>query len=156
LRRSRDDADHAHARHVEYCYVNPLKPVLSVAWPTGCILRFTASYAREFSRKIGRAKSKRLARSLSGRFCKRRNTLRYCALRASHSKDDPSLRGKLMVNNAKLGAALAQTLGNDSVVLIRGHGNAVVGGSLPWVVLRAVYTQLNARCRWKRLRLAAR
>jgi ribulose-5-phosphate 4-epimerase/fuculose-1-phosphate aldolase len=63
----------------------------------------------------------------------------------SASKDDPSLRGKLMVNNAKLGAALAQKLGADSVVLIRGHGNAVVGASLPWVVLRAVYTQLNAR-----------
>ena len=61
------------------------------------------------------------------------------------SKDDPSLRGKLMVNNAKLGAALARTLGQDSVVLIRGHGNAVVGASLPWAVLRAVYTQLNAR-----------
>ena len=61
------------------------------------------------------------------------------------SKDDPSLRGKLMVNNAKLGAALAKTLANDSVVLIRGHGNAVVGASLPWAVLRAVYTQLNAR-----------
>jgi ribulose-5-phosphate 4-epimerase/fuculose-1-phosphate aldolase len=43
------------------------------------------------------------------------------------SKDDPSLRGKLMVNNAKLGAALAKTLGGDSVVLIRGHGNAVTG-----------------------------
>jgi ribulose-5-phosphate 4-epimerase/fuculose-1-phosphate aldolase len=63
----------------------------------------------------------------------------------SVSKDDPSLRGKLMVNNAKLGAALAQKLGADSVVLIRGHGNAVVGASLPWAVLRAVYTQLNAR-----------
>jgi ribulose-5-phosphate 4-epimerase/fuculose-1-phosphate aldolase len=63
----------------------------------------------------------------------------------SVSKDDPSLRGKLMVNNAKLGAALARTLDKDSVVLIRGHGNAVVGASLPWAVLRAVYTQLNAR-----------
>ncbi len=31
------------------------------------------------------------------------------------------------------------------MVLIRGHGNAVVGASLPWAVLRAVYTQLNAR-----------
>lgn len=61
------------------------------------------------------------------------------------SEGDPALRGKLMVNNAKLGAALAKTLGNDSVALIRGHGNAVVGTSLPWVVLRAVYTQLNAR-----------
>src|SRR5215470_2021462 len=63
----------------------------------------------------------------------------------SVSKDDPSLRGKLMVNNAKLGAALAKKLGPDSVVLIRGHGNAVVGASLPWAVFRAVYTQLNAR-----------
>lgn len=61
------------------------------------------------------------------------------------SKDDPSLRGKLMVNNAKLGAALAKTLGQDSVVLIRGHGNAVVGASLPWAVFRAVYTHLNAK-----------
>jgi ribulose-5-phosphate 4-epimerase/fuculose-1-phosphate aldolase len=67
------------------------------------------------------------------------------------SKDDPSLRGKLMVNNAKLGAALAKTLDKDSVVLIRGHGNAVVGSSLPWAVLRAVYTQLNARMQMEAL-----
>jgi len=56
-----------------------------------------------------------------------------------------------MVNTAKLGAALAKTLGDDSVVLIRGHGNAVVGASLPWVVLRAVYTQLNARIQMESL-----
>ena len=67
------------------------------------------------------------------------------------SKDDPSLRGKLMVNNAKLGAALAKILDKDSVVLIRGHGNAVVGSSLPWAVLRAVYTQLNARMQMEAL-----
>jgi hypothetical protein len=69
------------------------------------------------------------------------------------AKDDPSLRGKLMVNNAKLGAALAKTLGNDSVVLIRGHGNAVVGASVPWAVLRAVYTQLNARVQMEAIAL---
>jgi HCOMODA/2-hydroxy-3-carboxy-muconic semialdehyde decarboxylase len=69
------------------------------------------------------------------------------------SKNDPALRGKLMVNNAKLGAALAGTLGNDSVVLIRGHGNAVVGASLPWVVLRAIYTQLNARSQMEAIAL---
>jgi ribulose-5-phosphate 4-epimerase/fuculose-1-phosphate aldolase len=63
----------------------------------------------------------------------------------SVSKDDPSQRGKLLVSNAKLGAALARTLAADSVVLIRGHGNVVVGDSLPWAVLRAVYTQVNAR-----------
>jgi 3-hydroxy-2-methylpyridine-4,5-dicarboxylate 4-decarboxylase len=71
----------------------------------------------------------------------------------SVSKDDPSLRGKLMVNNAKLGAALAKTLGHDSVALIRGHGNAVVGASLPWAVLRAVYTQLNARVQMEAIAL---
>src|SRR5262249_26220243 len=71
----------------------------------------------------------------------------------SVSKDDPSLRGKLMVNTAKLGAALAKTLGGDSVALIRGHGNAVVGASLPWAVLRAVYTQLNARVQMEAITL---
>ena len=69
------------------------------------------------------------------------------------AKDDPSLRGKLMVNNAKLGAALAKTLASDSVVLIRGHGNAVVGASLPWAVLRAIYTQLNARVQMEAISL---
>ena len=69
------------------------------------------------------------------------------------AKDDASLRGKLMVNTAKLGAALAKTLGNDSVVLIRGHGNAVVGASVPWAVLRAVYTQLNARVQMEAIAL---
>jgi HCOMODA/2-hydroxy-3-carboxy-muconic semialdehyde decarboxylase len=63
----------------------------------------------------------------------------------SVSKDDPAERGKLLVSNSKLGAALAKTLGKDSVVLIRGHGNVVVGDSLPWTVLKAVYTQINAR-----------
>jgi ribulose-5-phosphate 4-epimerase/fuculose-1-phosphate aldolase len=63
----------------------------------------------------------------------------------SVSKDDPSQRGKLLVNNAKLGAALARTLAADSVVLIRGHGDVVVGESLPWAVVRAIYTQVNAR-----------
>jgi ribulose-5-phosphate 4-epimerase/fuculose-1-phosphate aldolase len=71
----------------------------------------------------------------------------------SVSKDDPSLRGKLLINNAKLGEALAQTLNADSVVLIRGHGNVVVGESLPWVVLRAVYTQVNARTQLEALAL---
>jgi HCOMODA/2-hydroxy-3-carboxy-muconic semialdehyde decarboxylase len=69
------------------------------------------------------------------------------------SKNDPSLRGKLMINTAVLGAALARTLGKDSVALIRGHGNAVVGSSLPWAVFRAVYTQLNARVQLDAARL---
>ena len=71
------------------------------------------------------------------------------------SKDDPSLVGKLLINNAKLGVALAKKLGPDTVVLIRGHGVVVVGESLPWAVLRSVYTQINARAQLEALSLHA-
>lgn len=51
----------------------------------------------------------------------------------------------MLVGNAKLGAALAQTLGDKTVVLMRGHGNVVVGPTLPMAVFRAYYTETNAR-----------
>ncbi|HEV8440108.1 MAG TPA: class II aldolase/adducin family protein [Methylomirabilota bacterium] len=51
----------------------------------------------------------------------------------------------MLVRNPALGRALAQTLGANAVALMRGHGNVVVGTSLPHVVFRAVYTEINAR-----------
>jgi ribulose-5-phosphate 4-epimerase/fuculose-1-phosphate aldolase len=51
----------------------------------------------------------------------------------------------LLIRNRSLGAALATTLGDDRVVLMRGHGCTVVGPSLRVAVYRAVYTELNAR-----------
>jgi HCOMODA/2-hydroxy-3-carboxy-muconic semialdehyde decarboxylase len=51
----------------------------------------------------------------------------------------------MLVRNPSLGRALAQTLGTRSVTLMRGHGNVVVGASLPLAVFRAVYTEVNAR-----------
>jgi ribulose-5-phosphate 4-epimerase/fuculose-1-phosphate aldolase len=51
----------------------------------------------------------------------------------------------MLVSNAKLGKALAETLGDKNVVLMRGHGNVVVAASLPMAVFRAVYTEANAR-----------
>src|SRR5208282_6832004 len=36
----------------------------------------------------------------------------------------------MLVRNPMLGAALATTLGNCAVALLRGHGNVVVGGSI--------------------------
>src|SRR5947209_14431847 len=51
----------------------------------------------------------------------------------------------LLISNRKLGAALAERLGQNSVVLLRGHGNAVVGASVRKVVYRAVYTEVNAK-----------
>jgi ribulose-5-phosphate 4-epimerase/fuculose-1-phosphate aldolase len=51
----------------------------------------------------------------------------------------------LLISNPALGKALAETLGNNSVVLLRGHGNAVVGPTVRIAVYRAVYTEANAK-----------
>jgi ribulose-5-phosphate 4-epimerase/fuculose-1-phosphate aldolase len=51
----------------------------------------------------------------------------------------------ILVNTREFGAGLAKVLGNAPVVLMRGHGDAVVGASVKKAVYRAVYTQLNAQ-----------
>jgi len=51
----------------------------------------------------------------------------------------------LLVRDAGLGRALAQSLGNREAVLMRGHGAVVVGPSLPLVVRRSINLALNAR-----------
>jgi ribulose-5-phosphate 4-epimerase/fuculose-1-phosphate aldolase len=51
----------------------------------------------------------------------------------------------MLVNNQDRGRALAQALGNKTAVLMRGHGVAVVGPSLPHAVGRSIYLELNAR-----------
>lgn len=59
----------------------------------------------------------------------------------------------MLVRNPALGAALARTLGDCAVALLRGHGNVVVGGSIREVTFRAVYTEVNARLAADALRL---
>lgn len=51
----------------------------------------------------------------------------------------------LMITSQKLGEALAKSLSDQSVVLMRGHGSTAVGPSLPRAVYRAVYTETNAK-----------
>ena len=52
----------------------------------------------------------------------------------------------LMILTPNLGKELAKKLGPDAaVVLMRGHGDSVVGPSLPNAVFRAYYTEINAR-----------
>ena len=51
----------------------------------------------------------------------------------------------MLIRDPALGAALAKSLGDAAVGLLRGHGNVVVGGSIREVVFRAVYTEVNAR-----------
>jgi ribulose-5-phosphate 4-epimerase/fuculose-1-phosphate aldolase len=52
---------------------------------------------------------------------------------------------ELLIANSQLGQALARTLGNKPAVLIRGHGTAVVGTSLPMAVGRSVYLERSAK-----------
>ena len=59
----------------------------------------------------------------------------------------------MLVRNPALGAALAQKLGNSQVLLMRGHGDVVVGRSVREVVFRAIYTEVNAKLESEALRL---
>jgi len=61
----------------------------------------------------------------------------------------------LLVRNATIGAALAKALGDKTVVLMRGHGSVAVGTSIPQVVFRAYYTEMNARLQAEAIRLGA-
>ena len=61
----------------------------------------------------------------------------------------------LLVQNNRLGAALATTLGASMAVLMRGHGFTVVGGGLQEAVYNAINTVLNARVEMDALRLGA-
>ena len=57
---------------------------------------------------------------------------------------DPASPG-MLVRNGRLGQSLATTLGDKPVVLMRGHGNVVVGPNVQIAVRRAIYTEVNAR-----------
>jgi HCOMODA/2-hydroxy-3-carboxy-muconic semialdehyde decarboxylase len=59
----------------------------------------------------------------------------------------------LLVTDAKVGKALADTLGTRSVALMRGHGNVVVGPNIRRMVSRAIYTEVNARLQLQALAL---
>jgi HCOMODA/2-hydroxy-3-carboxy-muconic semialdehyde decarboxylase len=52
----------------------------------------------------------------------------------------------LMISTAELGKAMASKMGPTAdVVLLRGHGNVVVGPTIQIAVFRAYYTEMNAR-----------
>jgi ribulose-5-phosphate 4-epimerase/fuculose-1-phosphate aldolase len=51
----------------------------------------------------------------------------------------------LLVKTPEIGAALARTLANNSVALMRGHGNVVVAANVPSVVSRAIKMEQDAK-----------
>jgi len=58
---------------------------------------------------------------------------------------DRSDAARMLVADARIAQALARTLGGAAVVLMRGHGAVVVGGSISAAVSRSVYLDLNAQ-----------
>jgi HCOMODA/2-hydroxy-3-carboxy-muconic semialdehyde decarboxylase len=64
-------------------------------------------------------------------------------------------RGMLVLNSA-LGKALAARLANNPVVLMRGHGETVVGRSVKEATVRTLYTNIDARMQTAALALSAK
>ena len=58
---------------------------------------------------------------------------------------DVGITQGLLVTNNTQGQALAKTLGDRPVALMRGHGNLVVAPDIQRVVHRALYTEVNAQ-----------
>jgi ribulose-5-phosphate 4-epimerase/fuculose-1-phosphate aldolase len=59
----------------------------------------------------------------------------------------------MLIRNPSLGHALAVTLGDHTVALMRGHGSVAAAQSIRHVVFRAVYTELNARMQAEAMKL---
>ena len=51
----------------------------------------------------------------------------------------------LLVETPALGKAMAQTLGKANIVLMRGHGDTVVGPNVRLATFWAIYAEVNAR-----------
>jgi ribulose-5-phosphate 4-epimerase/fuculose-1-phosphate aldolase len=51
----------------------------------------------------------------------------------------------MLIRNNEMGKALAQSLGQCTCVLMRGHGSTVVGSSVEQAVYRAIYAEVNAK-----------
>ena len=60
----------------------------------------------------------------------------------------------LLIRDATLGRALAQTLAAKPAALMRGHGSVVVGENVPRAVGRSVYLEVNARMQMQAMTLA--
>ena len=60
----------------------------------------------------------------------------------------------MLITSAKLGRALAESLGKTDFALTRGHGSVTVAKSLKLVVARAIWAEMNAKLQTEALRMA--
>lgn len=68
-------------------------------------------------------------------------------------RDNAGTCSDMLIRTPDLGRTLAASLGEDTVVLMRGHGSTVVGASLEQAVFRALYVEQNARTQLAALQL---
>ena len=59
----------------------------------------------------------------------------------------------MLVNSIATGSALANTLGDRAVALLRGHGAVIVGPNIPEAVSRAIFLDINARAQLQAITL---
>ena len=59
----------------------------------------------------------------------------------------------MLIRTSELGAALARSIGDKPMVLMRGHGATVVGRSIGQAVYRSIYATLNAGLQMEAMRL---
>ncbi len=70
-------------------------------------------------------------------------------------RDSIGENNDMLVRNAKLGRALAESLGTTDFALMRGHGSVTVAKSLKLVVARAIWAEMNAKLQTEVMRIAA-
>jgi ribulose-5-phosphate 4-epimerase/fuculose-1-phosphate aldolase len=68
-------------------------------------------------------------------------------------RDTAGPASDMLIRNAALGHALAATMGNHPVALMRGHGSVAAAQSIQHVVFRAVYTEVNAKVQAEAMKL---
>ncbi|NLQ18711.1 class II aldolase/adducin family protein [Marinomonas sp. M1K-6] len=59
----------------------------------------------------------------------------------------------MLITSQELGSSLTQSLGENTLVLMRGHGSTVVAPSLKQAVYRAIYVEVNAQLQIEASRL---
>ena len=69
-------------------------------------------------------------------------------------RDTAGENNDMLVKSAKLGKALAHSLGEHSFALMRGHGSVTVADSIKLVVARSIWAEMNAKLQTEAMRLA--
>ena len=69
-------------------------------------------------------------------------------------RDTAGENNDMLVKTAKLGKALAESLGKHDFALMRGHGSVTVADSIKLAVARSIWAEMNAKLQTESMRLA--